>query len=128
MKVLIADDEKLIAYNIERALKKNLIDCNVVHNGDDAIKELSTNTYDVCLLDYHMPGKNGIEVLQAKKTLGIDTKIIMISAYNDIEMLNVAEKEINLYVSKADLDLSALPAFVKSLKLAKNLSNFSIVG
>ena len=126
MKVLIADDEKLIAYNIERTLKKNLIECNVVHNGDDAIKELSTNTYDVCLLDFDMPGKNGLQVLEAKRKLGIDTKIIMISAYNDIDVLEEAEKDINLYISKTDLDFAALPSFIKILKLSKSIKNLAV--
>lgn len=126
MKVLIADDEKVIAYSIERHLKKHYIDCNVVFNGDDAIKELSTNEYDVCLLDYNMPIKNGLEVLQVKKALGIDTKIIMISAYNNIQVLNEAEGDINLYISKRDLDLSTLPSFIKTLRLSKSIKHLAV--
>jgi len=125
MRVLIADDENVISCGIERVLRKHLIDCTIVNNGNDAIRELSSGTYDVCVLDYSMPGKNGIEVLQAKKALGIDTKVIMISGYNDIGVLEEAEKDINLFFSKSDLDLSALPSFVKSLKFAKNIKRLA---
>ena len=83
--VLIADDEKGI-----RDLLKDLLEdsfyVNTIDRGDLIIDELKRKKYDILILDLQMPGKNGIEVLQAIHNLKIDIVVVVITASNDVQL------------------------------------------
>ncbi len=84
-RVLIADDEKGI-----RDLLKDLLEgsffVSTIDRGDTIIDELKNNKYDILILDLQMPGKNGIEVLQAIRGLKIDIVVVVITASNDVQL------------------------------------------
>lgn len=65
MKVLIVDDDKVDRTSIVRALNKNspIPEITEVDTAEDGLKQLKENRFDVVLLDYNLPKKNGIEFL-----------------------------------------------------------------
>ncbi len=61
--VLIVEDDECIAALIADALRDETnAQLFIVHNGSDAIRFLAERTIDLLILDYQLPGANGLEV------------------------------------------------------------------
>lgn len=91
-RVLIAEDEHLVAVELTRSLASTgLITIGPVSDGDAAVALAATTAPDIALLDVNMPGRNGISVAQELfDTAGIPT--VIISAYSDEEFIKGAQK------------------------------------
>lgn len=61
-KILVIEDEKEIADLIVYTLKREGFDVSVAYNGEDALKKLWENTYDLLVLDLMLPQIQGIEI------------------------------------------------------------------
>ncbi len=64
-RVLIAEDNEFNVMLTRELLLRRGHDVNVVRSGMDALAELETARYDVLLLDLHMPGMDGFEVIRS---------------------------------------------------------------
>lgn len=62
MRVLLADDERLLADTVAEGLRKRAMAVDVCYDGEQAIERLAVNSYDVVVLDRDMPGRSGDEV------------------------------------------------------------------
>ena len=82
-KVLIVDDDPMVANTLRKVVQSNGIDSEAAFSGDEAIKLLETDSYDLILLDINMNGLDGFEVIQILRGKGIKTPIIIVSARND---------------------------------------------
>ncbi len=80
-KVLIVEDNKINQMITKKILEKKKMICTVVDNGMDAIKQVKLETFDVILMDIHMPGISGIE---ATKNIREFNKIVPIIALTAI--------------------------------------------
>ena len=85
MKVLIVEDEKTLAYEVEAFLKKAFYVCELAHNGKKALEMLDLNFYDFILLDLGLPDMDGLLLLQEAKTLNPDAAYIILTARGNIE-------------------------------------------
>ncbi|MDN2658433.1 MULTISPECIES: putative bifunctional diguanylate cyclase/phosphodiesterase [Neptunomonas] len=65
MRVLIVDDDIVDRESVKRSLFKSSFDCTISEalNVDSALAACEQNTYDIILLDYQLPQRNGIELL-----------------------------------------------------------------
>jgi DNA-binding response OmpR family regulator len=84
MRVLVADDERLMADMIATGLRRQSMAVDVCYDGVAALDRLRVNRYDVAVLDRDMPGRTGDDVcrwlLQAEPT----TRILMLTAAGGI--------------------------------------------
>ncbi len=66
LKVLVVDDSPMMCKALENILMEDdeIEAVTKALNGKEALKELSSQKYDVCTLDVHMPGMNGLTVLK----------------------------------------------------------------
>ena len=78
-KVLIADDNKQIVSILSEYCKKNNFIVSTVFNGEDALKEVEENKFDIVLLDVMMPKKDGFDVCREVRKFS-NVPIIMITA------------------------------------------------
>ena len=62
MKILIVEDERLLAGSIEELLRNQGFEAEAVHDGETGLSYARTGVYDLVILDVMMPGKNGYEV------------------------------------------------------------------
>jgi len=76
---LVVDDEKEVADAYALRLRGQ---CTVetVYGGEAALEAVEDDTVDVVLLDRHMPGLSGDEVLTALRERGVDSRVIMVTA------------------------------------------------
>lgn len=84
MNILIIEDEYKLADAISTSLKNENYETKIVTNGVDGEDEALTNNYDLIILDVMLPGKDGFSILKEIKKNMIDSKIIMVTAKNQI--------------------------------------------
>lgn len=85
MKVLIVEDEKTLAYEVEAFLKKSFYLCDLAHNGRKALEMLDLNLYDFILLDLGLPDTDGLTLLHEAKKLNPEAAYIILTARGNIE-------------------------------------------
>jgi DNA-binding response OmpR family regulator len=76
---LVVDDEKEVADAYALRLR-GICDVETVYDGPSALEVLSEKTVDLTLLDRHMPGMSGDEVLGELDNHGYDGRVVMVTA------------------------------------------------
>ncbi|WIE65675.1 response regulator transcription factor [Curtobacterium sp. MCLR17_036] len=85
MRVLIVEDEPLLAEAVRDGLRLEAIAADVAGDGDTALELLARNPYDVAVLDRDVPGPSGDEVAAAVLASGSGTPVLMLTAADRIE-------------------------------------------
>jgi len=85
LKVLLIEDEKTLAYEVEAFLKKAFYICDLAHTASKGLELLDMNPYDFVLLDLGLPDLDGLKVLQQAKKLNPDAAFIILTARGNIE-------------------------------------------
>ena len=80
MRVLVADDERLLADTVAEGLRRLSMAVDVCYDGEAALEMVSVHRYDVAVLDRDMPGRTGDEVCRWIVDSGTDTKILLLTA------------------------------------------------
>jgi FixJ family two-component response regulator len=83
--VLIVDDEKNIRLTLSMALEELDLSVDTAVNGEEALHMMAKKSYALVLLDLHMPGISGLEVLRRIAEIRPEAKVIIITAYGTIE-------------------------------------------
>jgi two-component system, OmpR family, response regulator len=85
MNVLIVEDEKSMALEMEFFLKKASYLCDLAFSGKQARKMMEGHPYNFILLDLGLPDQDGLEVLKEAKQICPDASYIILSARGDLE-------------------------------------------
>lgn len=86
IKLLVIDDEIWIRERIAREIPWDSVGAEVIgaaQDGMEALEQIEQTQPDVIITDIRMPGLDGIELLKELKSRSIDSKIIILSGYND---------------------------------------------
>jgi len=78
-RILIAEDERALAKVLELKLKNNGFEVDIATDGQKALDLISTNQYNLIILDLVMPNVDGFHVLEQLQTQGNKTPIIVAS-------------------------------------------------
>ncbi|MCL4557207.1 MAG: sigma-54 dependent transcriptional regulator [Deltaproteobacteria bacterium] len=84
-KILVVDDEENIRFAVSNILTTNGYAVVSVSNGEDAFLELKKLSYDFVICDVRMPGMDGMELLRTLQHNRMETTVIMMSAYGNID-------------------------------------------
>ena len=80
MRVLVVEDERLLADTIAHGLRRQAMAVDVAYDGETALERATVNDYDVVVLDRDLPGVPGDEVCTALVESGAATRILMLTA------------------------------------------------
>ncbi|MEE6260213.1 response regulator transcription factor [Plantactinospora sonchi] len=80
MRVLVADDERLLADMVAQGLRRLAMAVDVCYDGDAAWERVSVHRYDVAVLDRDMPGRTGDEVCRSIAGSDAGTRVLMLTA------------------------------------------------
>ena len=80
MRVLVAEDDAALRTVLQRGLRENGYVVDAVADGEAAVKWLRAYEHEVAILDWRMPLKSGIEVVDEVRRLGVKTPILMLTA------------------------------------------------
>lgn len=119
-RVLIIEDEQFISDLYIRALTKSGYEARVIIDGEQALKEAQTNSYDIILLDIMLPSLTGTEILTKLRdrslTPELKAKIIIITNLEmDEEHRATIESKADGYIIKAEITPKELATFLDQL-------------
>ena len=80
MRLLVAEDDAGLRSVLERGLRSHGYAVDSTERGDDALHMLRVNEYAAVVLDWRLPGMEGIEVLRGARGAGVRTPILMLTA------------------------------------------------
>lgn len=85
MRILLAEDDKRLSKMLEFLLKKEnyIVDC--VYDGQEALDYANLSDYDIVILDWMMPIKNGIEVCRTLRQTNKRIAILMLTARDTLD-------------------------------------------
>ncbi len=92
-KILVVDDERSMRDFLSIMLKKTGYDVTTAVDGEEAVKILHKDIFDLVITDLKMPKVDGLQVLKTVKELSPDTVVIVITAFASTETTVEAMKE-----------------------------------
>ena len=85
MRVLVVEDDRMIAKGLHTALKQDGYAVDGVSDGRSAAEALRSSRFDVVLLDLGLPERDGLEVLRELRSRGDATPVIIVTARDDVQ-------------------------------------------
>ena len=85
MKILVIEDEKLLAQSIRAVLEQKGFTVETVYDGETGAQYAQLGIYDLLILDVMMPGMDGFQVAQALRASRCNTPILMLTARSGID-------------------------------------------
>ena len=85
LRLLIVDDDEQLRQTLERRFKRQGLAVTAADCGEEALAKAAHNRWDVALLDLHMPGMNGIELMDKLKDLQPELEALLLTAQGSIE-------------------------------------------
>jgi DNA-binding NtrC family response regulator len=83
--VLVVDDEEVVRRSYQRVLASVRCQVKAVGDGEQALKAMETQAYDIVLLDLRMPGMDGMSVLKTMKRRWPEGEVIVITGYPSVD-------------------------------------------
>ena len=85
MKILVIEDEQLLAQSIKAVLEQKGFEVETVYDGETGAEYARLGIYDLLILDVMLPGMDGFQVAQALRAGRCATPILMLTAKSGIE-------------------------------------------
>ena len=115
MRILLVEDDKMIAEAVLNGLETARYAVDWVNNGNTAEQALNSQQYDLVLLDLGLPGQDGLQVLKHLRQEKNNTPVLIVTARDDLDSrlagLNGGADD---YIIKP-LDLSELLARIRAI-------------
>jgi DNA-binding response OmpR family regulator len=84
MNLLVVEDEKKIANLINKGLREQGYNVDVVHDGNAGFERATSRPYDAVILDIMIPGRDGLNLLRALRERNISTPVMILTARGDV--------------------------------------------
>lgn len=126
MKLLLVEDDELVADSLSRALRAGGHSVDSARDGEHAEIMITTEAYDVVMLDLGLPGIDGLELLKRVRAKKITVPILILTARDSYEeRISGLDSGANDYVTKP-FHLGELEARLRALYRLSNTNVTSI--
>lgn len=85
MRILVVEDELKVANALKEGLEDERYEVVVAQTGEDAFFRITTEKFDVILLDLMLPGRDGLQILASVRKSGIETPVLLLTARDSLE-------------------------------------------
>lgn len=113
-KILIVDDQYGIRILLNEVFQREGYVTYQAANGMQALEIVRKHHPDLVLLDMKIPGMDGIEILKRLKDIDPDIKVIIMTAYGELDMIQETKELGALMYFAKPFDIDDLRAAVKS--------------
>jgi two-component system, OmpR family, response regulator len=121
MRIAIIEDNEALAKAIAYRLRDRGHAADVLHDGDEADQFLSQDGADLVVLDINLPGRSGLEVLDAMRQRKDGTPVILLSARSELDdRVTGLDLGADDYMVKP-FEMDELEARIRALSRRKNL-------
>lgn len=80
MRVLVIEDETVLADAVARGLRRHGVEVDVAYDGDDGYSMVTSAGYDVLVLDRDLPGMSGDEICRTVTSEGLAVRVLLLTA------------------------------------------------
>ena len=123
MHILVVEDERALCETVVRSLRRLAYSVDFCHDGNEALRLLGVESYDLVLLDLNLPGADGMTVLRSLRQEDKDTPVLILSARSEVtDKVAGLDAGASDYLSKP-FHLEELEARVRSLTLRQFTQN-----
>ncbi len=93
-RLLIVDDEETLTFSLYQSfiIADKDYEVSTADSGEEALRKMKENPYDLIITDIFMPGISGIDLLREVKTLYPQTEVIVMTAYGSNSKKDEVEK------------------------------------
>lgn len=113
--LLIVDDQAGVRLFLSEAFSEDGYNVETASNGAEAVEKASARPPSLILLDFRMPGMSGLETLGKLRKIVPETPIIMITAFNEHDIIDEIKKRGADCCINKPFDLHEIRALVKGL-------------
>jgi CheY-like chemotaxis protein len=113
-KILVVEDDSLFLWSLESFLNREGYEVSPVQSGESALDIARSQSFDLIISDFQLPGLNGRELIRKIKSLQPATKAILISAHQLDEVETEKDSLLNAYLNKP-IELGILKKLVDDL-------------
>jgi len=123
MKILVIDDERSIRETLDMFLREKGNEVVCSEDGEGGLETVQKERPDVVILDIHLPGMDGLDVLKKIKERGEDTIVVMITAFHDMDTTIKAMKIGAYEYIHKPIDVDELEAIIDKVIANRKLSS-----
>ena len=84
--ILIVDDEPTLLKNVSTFLARHGFETEGASSGEEALQRLETFSPDIVLLDFHLPGIDGLETLKRIREARPEARVIMVTGHSSVRV------------------------------------------
>jgi DNA-binding NtrC family response regulator len=84
-KILVVDDDAIVCQSCQGILAADGYDVTVAQTGEEAMRRIENERFDVALLDLKIPGSGGLRLLRAIRRVSPQTDVVVMTGYPSIE-------------------------------------------
>jgi len=85
VRILVVEDEQKLANALREGLESERYDVTVASTGEDAFFQVNTAKFDAIVLDWMLPGRDGIQVLTTIRKRGLETPVLLLTARDSLQ-------------------------------------------
>lgn len=85
MKILIIEDDRLLAESLQTLLELKGFEVELVYDGEDGAEYAETGVYDLLIMDVMMPRLNGYQLARQVRSHRVTTPILMLTAKSEVQ-------------------------------------------
>ena len=116
--ILIVEDNDVVRSSLQDWLSATFPECTfqMVKSGEEAVEKVANWPPTIVLMDIGLPGMNGIQATRMIKAASPETKVVMLTIYNDVEhRADASEAGANAYLSKSKMHSELVPLMKRLL-------------
>lgn len=123
MRLLVVEDERALCESIAKGLRLDGYEIDTVFDGEEAMGIISTDSYDLIILDLNLPGMDGLDILKNMRASDNETNVLILSARGGLnDKIEGLDSGANDYLCKP-FHFEELEARVRSLTRRRTVQN-----
>ena len=85
MRILVIEDDPTVGQYVKRGMEEQRYAVDLVSDGEEGERRAQSESYDLVILDMRLPGKSGLQVLNALRARGFEKPVLVLTAQDAVD-------------------------------------------